>query len=170
MYANTAGSNEMVQYVRAGAINFYRIMPNYFFGSTSLRYLRITPLSPASFIVCSSRTIPLPYRKDGTDQPEQGCGQTAATNGYSLDLSELCLGYAQIENCPPLYVSVQAQQFSSNELSCTNPACELPNAAQFLIYVNYLVCNTATKLTMMSVFTVILGIFFGTTIFEVMLE
>nr|XP_036230940.1 uncharacterized protein LOC106625100 isoform X1 [Bactrocera oleae] len=170
MYANTAGSNEMVQYVRAGAINFYRIMPNYFFGSTSLRYLRITPLSPASFIVCSSRTIPLPYRKDGTDQPEQGCGQTAATNRYSLDLSELCVGYAQIENCPPLYVSVQAQQFSSNELSCTNPACELPNAAQFLIYVNYLVCNTATKLTMMSVFTVILGIFFGTTIFEVMLE
>ncbi|XP_039954270.1 uncharacterized protein LOC120770749 [Bactrocera tryoni] len=151
MYANTAGANEMVQYVRAGAINFYRIMPNYFFGSTSLRYLRITPQSPASFIVCSSRTIPLPYRKDGADQPEQGCGQTAATNGYSLDLSELCVGYTQIEDCPPLYVSVQAQQFiSSNELSCTNPACELPNAAQFLIYVNYLVCNTATKLGLTS--------------------
>ncbi|XP_054091202.1 uncharacterized protein LOC105210997 [Zeugodacus cucurbitae] len=122
MYGNSAGPNEMVQYVRAGGINFYRIMPNYFFGSTSLRYLRI---SVSGF--------------DGADQPEQGCGQTAATNGYSLDLSELCVGYTQIEDCPPLYVSVQAQQFiNSNELSCTNPACELPNAAQFLIYVNYL--------------------------------
>lgn len=163
MYTNTAGPNEMVQYVRAGAINFYRIMPNYFFGSTSLRYLRIKSLSPASFIVCNSRTIPLPYRKDAGDQPQQGCGQTAATNGYSLDLSDLCVGYTQIEDCPPLFVSVQAQQFiNSNELSCSNPACELPNAAQFLIYVNYLVCNTASKLKLTSVLTVILSMIVST--------
>ncbi|XP_017486954.1 PREDICTED: uncharacterized protein LOC108375355 [Rhagoletis zephyria] len=144
MYASSTGPNEMVQYVRTGDINFYRIMPNYFFGSTSMRYLRIRPLSPISFIVCSSRTNALPYRQDGGDQPEQGCGQTAATNGYALDLSELCIGYTYITDCPPLYVSVQAQQFvGSNELSCTDPACQWPDEAQFLIY-ELSACQTTT--------------------------
>ncbi|XP_020715546.1 uncharacterized protein LOC101457811 isoform X2 [Ceratitis capitata] len=161
MYATAAGPNEMAQYVRAGAINFYRIMPNYFFGSTSLRYLRITPVSAASFIVCSSRTIPLPYRKDSADQTEQGCGQTAATNGYSLDLSELCVGYTRIEECPPLYISVQAQQFiGGSELSCTNAACESPNELQFLVYVRGLVCNAAAKFsaTLTMILTLVLAL------------
>ncbi|XP_036334648.1 uncharacterized protein LOC118745230 [Rhagoletis pomonella] len=142
-----AAGRPVVRRIRESDINFYRIMPNYFFGSTSMRYLRIRPLSPISFIVCSSRTNVLPYRQDGGDQPKQGCGQTAATNGYALDLSELCIGYTYITDCPPLYVSVQAQQFvGSNELSCTDPACQWPDEAQFLIYVNYLVCNKARKM------------------------
>ncbi|XP_054737850.1 uncharacterized protein LOC129244258 [Anastrepha obliqua] len=159
MYASSTGPNEMVQYVRTGGINFYRIMPNYFFGYTSMRYLRISPLSAISFTVCSSRTNPLPYRKDGGDAAEQVCGQTAATNGYAVDLSELCVGYTYIDDCPPLYVSVQAQHFTgSSQLSCTNPACQWPDEAQFLVYVNYLVCNTAAKLTMTSAAAAVLFI------------
>ncbi|XP_067627604.1 uncharacterized protein [Eurosta solidaginis] len=146
MSASSRGPSEMLQFVRSGAINFYRIMPNYFFGSTSLRYLRIRPVTTSSFTVCSSRAVALPYRKDGKDQPEQSCGQTAATNSYSVDLSDICMGYEQIQQCPPLYVSVQAQTLSAgNQLKCSEPACQRPDDAQFLIYVSNLVCNCSWR-------------------------
>lgn len=145
--ALSTGSNQITQFEGLGHINFYRLSPHYFFSEGSMRYLKVKPLSAVAFIVCTSRSNHWPYRNPTSPYTQgEDCKQITTTD-FSFDLGDLCLNYNTFMDCPPLYLSVQAQTFvDANLLNCKEPACTTPYESQFAIMVNNLDCaNKASK-------------------------
>ena len=144
----------MKQYLRLGGINFYVIPSNFFQSYTSMRYFKIQAISGVTYTVCTSRTLILPYR-DGTSN--QDCSQTTQ-NSFSYDMSDLCTNYGSLWDCPPLYVSVQAQTFADpSQVACQLASCAAPDQSEFMIIVNNLGCSKGTKIVY-SLAVVILGL------------
>ncbi|XP_037823075.1 uncharacterized protein LOC119611531 isoform X2 [Lucilia sericata] len=144
------GSNQIEQYEPLGHINFYRLSPHYFFSEGSMRYLKVKPLSAVAFIVCTSRSNPWPYRNP--TEPYTKCVdcKQITTMDFSFDLGDLCLDYDSLGDCPPLYLSVQAQTFAdANQVACKNPACATPDETQYAIMVNNLDCTNSAASTML---------------------
>lgn len=140
----SSGSNQILQYENLGHINFYSLSPHYFFSEGSMRYLKVRPISKIAFIVCTSRLNPWPYRNPESPFKEgQDCRQISS-NDFSFDLGDLCLDYDNLMDCPPLYISVQAQTFAdARAVVCEESACTAPDEAQFLIMVNNLDCTNS---------------------------
>ncbi|XP_065370393.1 uncharacterized protein LOC135962408 isoform X2 [Calliphora vicina] len=136
------GSNKLMQYEPLGSINFYRLAPHYFFTEGSMRYLKVKPVSAVAFIVCTSRSNPWPYRNPTSPYTKGEDCQQITTMDFSFDLGDLCLDYDYLIDCPPLYLSVQAQTFAdTNQMSCTEQACATPDETQYAIMVNNLDCT-----------------------------
>ncbi|XP_030375615.1 uncharacterized protein LOC115624907 [Scaptodrosophila lebanonensis] len=124
------------QYARLGSINFYRLDSLYTPGRQSMRYLKVTPISQVAFMVCTSRSIPLPFRNASAPLRAEETCESTELGSYSYDLTDACTGY-DYEPCPPLYFSVQAQGFG--DVSCTQPACQTPDETQYII--NFILRN-----------------------------
>uniref|UniRef100_A0A1I8NTG2 N-acetylmuramoyl-L-alanine amidase n=1 Tax=Stomoxys calcitrans TaxID=35570 RepID=A0A1I8NTG2_STOCA len=130
-----------------GKHNFYRLPANYFYNAGSMRYLKVKPVSSVAFIVCTSRTITLPFRNPSSPFTEgQDCKQISASD-FSYDLTDMCTGYNGLMECPALYISVQAQGFAEiSQVECRDEACPTPMSVQYTISVNNLDCsNSGTK-------------------------
>lgn len=141
----TMGSNKLMQYEPLGSINFYRLAPHYFFTEGSMRYLKVKPVSAVAFIVCTSRRNPWPYRNPSSPYTKGEDCRQITTMDFSFDLGDLCLDYDTLMDCPPLYLSVQAQTFAdANQVSCTEQACATPDETQYAIMVNNLDCTRST--------------------------
>ncbi|XP_034651489.1 uncharacterized protein LOC117890645 isoform X2 [Drosophila subobscura] len=143
-YSNRAisefGMNSLKQFERLGSINFYRLDSLYMPVRQSMRYLRVSPVSPITFTVCTSRSLALPFRNLSAPLRDDESCQSTALGSYSYDLTDACAGY-DFEPCPPLFFSVQAQSFG--EVSCTDAECQTPDEAQYIISLNNLGCNGA---------------------------
>ncbi|XP_033234559.1 uncharacterized protein [Drosophila pseudoobscura] len=143
-YSNGAisefGMNSLKQFERLGSINFYRLDSLYLPARQSMRYLKISPISSITFTVCTSRSLALPFRNLSAPLRDGESCESTALGSYSYDLTDACTGY-DFEPCPPLFFSVQAQSFG--EISCTDPECQTPDEAQYVISLNNLGCNGA---------------------------
>lgn len=138
------GTNSLRQFVSLGSINFYRLDSQYLPARQSMRYLKIYPISPITFTVCTSRSIERPFRNLSVPlRAEENCESTAL-GSFSFDLTDACVGYSFVA-CPSLFFSVQAQNFG--EVSCVVEACQTPNEAQYVISLNNLGCNSSTAAT-----------------------
>lgn len=141
----------MAQYAQPGVTNFYRMVPNYFFGQGNGRYLNIQSQNYITFTVCTSRSVILPQQNATTSGNTDVTCTSLQGNTFSYDLSNACNGYSTIHQCPPLYVSVQAPSLSSSSsssssngnsytVSCTDAACQTPTQARYIVSVVNLGC------------------------------
>ncbi|XP_075169055.1 uncharacterized protein LOC142241195 isoform X2 [Haematobia irritans] len=142
--SESQGSNNLIQHLDLGKINFYRMSANFFYNEGSMRYMKVKPISSIAFIICTSRKIALPYRNPMSPFTEgQDCKQITS-NDFSYDLTEMCMDYDNLLECPPLYISVQSQGFAEiSQVSCSNEACPTPISAQYSILVNNLDCSSS---------------------------
>lgn len=147
------GQNDMYQYLTPNNINFYRMVPNYFFGAGSGRYVTVQTQNSLQFVVCTSRTIVLPMQNSTTSiNGEQGCTTIGGnSNSFNYDLSNACNGYPTIHACPPLYLSVQGVTNTNSgggsgtgssvqTVSCQDAACQTPDQARYQISVVNMGC------------------------------
>lgn len=171
----------MAQYARPGVINFYRMVPNYFYGAGNGRYLNIQSQSNVQFTICTSRTVILPQQNATSSNSDVACVQLQG-NTFSYDLSNPCNGYYTIHQCPPLYVSVQAPSNNNqNPLNpstsspsywpsssgpsyggssfatiCTDPACQTPDQARYIVSVVNLGCYSGVAQLTASFVTILM--------------
>lgn len=153
------GSDALMQFGRLGSINFYRLDALYMPGRQSMRYLKISAITQVTFTVCFSRSIELPFRNSSLALRQDESCESTALGAYSYDLTDACVGY-DFEPCPPLFFSVQSQGFG--DVSCTQPACQTPDEAQYTISLNNLGCNGASRRQLaaeLTLLTVISAIF-----------
>uniref|UniRef100_A0A0A1XL35 N-acetylmuramoyl-L-alanine amidase n=1 Tax=Zeugodacus cucurbitae TaxID=28588 RepID=A0A0A1XL35_ZEUCU len=155
------GTDQLAQYLSPNGTNFYRMMPNYFFGAGSNRNVAIQSTSGVQFIICTSRTVPLPTQSNATNYNGASSDINCATigNGFSYDLSNACNGYSYINQCPPLYLSVQAPATIQSTVSCNDNACQTPNQARYVVAVTNLGCYSGVAGLFASFVTVALAYF-----------
>ena len=160
----------MAQYARPGVTNFYRMVPNYFFGKGNGRYLNIQSQNYIQFTVCTSRTVVLPQQNATTSGNSDVTCTSLQSNTFSYDLSNACNGYSTIHQCPPLYVSVQAPSSSSSSngngnglgngnsfgVSCTDAACQTPDQARYMVSVVNMGCYSGVASLTASFFTILI--------------
>lgn len=81
------------------------------------------------------------------------CRQMANGEKYDYPISNACEGHNLIQNCPPLYISVQAAPTavpSSNQ--CSDIECRFPNDIKYTITTDNLGCySSTTKLMLESI-------------------
>uniref|UniRef100_A0A034VDF0 N-acetylmuramoyl-L-alanine amidase n=1 Tax=Bactrocera dorsalis TaxID=27457 RepID=A0A034VDF0_BACDO len=153
------GTDQLAQYLNLNGTNFYRMVPNYFYGAGSNRNVAIQSTSGIQFIICTSRTVPLPTQSNATSASGGSTDITCAAigNGFSYDLSNACNGYSYISQCPPLYISVQAPTSIQTTVSCTDNACQTPNQARYVISVTNLGCYSGVAGLFASFVTIVLA-------------
>uniref|UniRef100_A0A1I8NTG3 N-acetylmuramoyl-L-alanine amidase n=1 Tax=Stomoxys calcitrans TaxID=35570 RepID=A0A1I8NTG3_STOCA len=160
-YTSTWGTDQMAQYARPGVINFYRMVPNYFYGANSGRYLNIqSQYSSVTYTVCTSRSVVLPQQNSSSSSNSSGdqtCVQLQG-NTFSYDLSAACSGYNTIHECPPLYVSVQAPTTVTQVTPCTDAACQTPDQMRYIVSVVNLGCFNGVAGLTASFLTILLAL------------
>lgn len=162
---NDWGQNNFDQYVEQGGVNFYRLSPNYFYRSGGT--VRVQGRQQAQIIVCSARNVELPrweliitlimncsrpiehflFRFSNTSQQADGvnCRQLMNSESFDYGLNGACDGYSLIQNCPPVYISVQAAPTSVPSYNqCSDLGCRYPNDIKFNINIDNLGCYSST--------------------------
>lgn len=160
-YTPSWGTDQLAQYLNLNGTNFYRMVPNYFFGAGSNRNVAIQSTSGIQFIICTSRSVPLPTQNNATNYNGGSSDINCATigNGFSYDLSNACNGYSYINQCPPLYLSVQAPSIIQSSVSCNDNACQTPNQARYVVSVTNLGCYSGVAGLFASFVTIALAYF-----------
>lgn len=82
-------------------------------------------------------------------QPNENmnCRQLMSVESFDIDLSNACEGYFLIQNCPPLYISVEGVSQASASFQCNEPDCRFPDNTKFSINLEYLGCySSSTKI------------------------
>ncbi|XP_054740559.1 uncharacterized protein LOC129246063 [Anastrepha obliqua] len=155
-YTPSWGTDQLAQYINPNGTNFYRMASNYFYGAGSNRNVAIQSSSGVQFIICTSRTVPLPTQSNATNSNgDINCA--AIGNGFSYDLSNACNGYSYIGQCPPLYISVQSPASVTSSVSCTDDACQAPNQARYVVSVTNLGCYSGVAGLFASFATLVLA-------------
>lgn len=143
---NDWGQNNFDQFVEQSGVNFYRLSPNYFQHSGGT--VRVQGRQQAQIIVCTSRNVELP-RFSNTSQQVDGvnCRQLMNSESYDYGLAGACDGYSLIQNCPPVYISVQSAPTSVPSYNqCNDLGCRFPNDIKFNINIDNLGCySSSTK-------------------------
>ncbi|XP_036333410.1 uncharacterized protein LOC118744476 isoform X2 [Rhagoletis pomonella] len=160
-YTPSWGTDQLAQYLSPNGTNFYRMAPNYFYGAGSNRNVAIQSTSGIQFIICTSRTVPLPTQSNATNNSggSSDINCAAIGNGFSYDLSNACNGYSYISQCPPLYISVQSPTTISSTVSCTDNACQTPDQARYVVSVTNLGCYSGVAGLFASFATILLAYF-----------
>lgn len=144
-YTSTWGQDQMFQYIRPNFINFYRLMPNYFYTYGANRQVSINGASGTTLTVCTSRYVhhPMQNATSSNGQTDVSCQQlTNSGNSMTYDLTNACNGYYSIHSCPPLYISVQAASSYNSQSSCIDNACQYPDEVRYQVTVQNLACNS----------------------------
>lgn len=153
--------------------NFYRLHPNYFYGSHQQRYLKIqnSGFSAGALTVCNSRSVTHPTQQ----ATNVNCMKISNNGPFQIDLSNACSDASKIHMCSPIYISVYSPKSSGDDgnsngfnsgngfnynsnignnnigsnsqtqVTCTDPLCPLPNMVMFSIEVNNLGCYSGSK-------------------------
>lgn len=138
--------------------------------------LEIQALNNAiTLTICVSRQDPLPQSNNfssnypnnpnSMEKDNSDC-KSLRGNRVSYDLSKVCENYYTIHQCPPIYVSVEASPMplstaGSSSMSdrpskdtqglpynaCTEPGCQTPNEARYIISLTNLNCRSAASRT-----------------------
>ncbi|XP_020715547.1 uncharacterized protein LOC101457811 isoform X3 [Ceratitis capitata] len=159
-YTPSWGTDQLAQYLYPNGTNFYRMVPNYFYGTGSGRTVSIQSTSGTQFIICTSRYVTLPTQNNATNYNGASSDITCTTigSGFTYDLSSACNGYSYISQCPPFYLSVQAPTTMSS-VSCTDNACQAPNQARYVISVTNMGCYSGVAGLFASFVTIVLAYF-----------
>lgn len=99
-----ASSDTLEQFVEPSTANYYRILPNYFYGEGT-RTVKVRGYGYGNIAVCMSKQKERPSR-NSTDGDEK-C-ESISSNEVSFPLTNMCNGYSDAYSCPPVYISVEA--------------------------------------------------------------
>lgn len=105
----------LTQYITPERVRFYRIHPNYFFGSGS-RTIAIKTLNPNDALtVCFSRSDvnPRANKTSGTSGDVR-CEQVVGKE-YAYTMDNPCADKQFIHDCPPLYFSIESGKHLSED-------------------------------------------------------
>lgn len=73
------------------------------------------------------------------------CRQLMNSESFDYGLQGACDGHYLIQNCPPLYISVQTAPTNVQPLSqCTDLNCRFPNDIKYNINIDNLGCYSST--------------------------
>ncbi|XP_031629930.1 uncharacterized protein LOC116345041 [Contarinia nasturtii] len=154
---NDWGTNALDQYVEPSGVNFYRLLPNYFYQSGGV--VRVQSRYQSQIIVCTSRYQEHP-RFSNSSQPNENvdCKQLPSNDHYDYYLSNACDGHYLIQTCPPLYISVQAAPTSQNSYQCTEEGCRYPDEIKYSISLENLGCYSSTSKVLCNLFVMLFSI------------
>ncbi|XP_055855905.1 uncharacterized protein LOC129919096 isoform X2 [Episyrphus balteatus] len=160
-YTSTWGQDQMYQYIRPNYINFYRLMPNYFYTAGANRQVSVNGASGTTLTVCTSRYTARPMQNATTSsngQSDVTCKQLTSTgSSMTYDLSNACNGYYSIHSCPPLYISVQSTSSYNSQASCMDNACQYPDQVRFQVTVQNLGCNSGVGKILASLTVIVMA-------------
>lgn len=88
------------------------------------------------------------------------CRQLPPNDNYNYDLTNACEGHYLIQNCPPLYISVQsAPQETQNNYQCSETGCRFPDEIKFGITLENLGCYSSTSKLLCQLSVMVFSIF-----------
>lgn len=154
------GASSMNAYVERGGIVFYRLHPNYFFGRSDNRRIRIQGHGYSTISVCHSRWTELP-RFNGTNQnPDVTCQQVDSQT-VEISLNNACDGTWLIRNCQPLFISIEG--LASNAVPafrCSDDnECRFPDNVRFGINHDNLGCFSGAGRLVGAIAWLVLSVF-----------
>lgn len=95
------------------------------------------------------------FRSSNNSQQAEGvnCRQLANSESFDYGLGGACDGHTLIQNCPPLYISVQAVPTAVQSLNqCSDLGCRFPNDIKYNVNIDNLGCySSTTKLMFKSI-------------------
>lgn len=98
------------------------------------------------------------FRFSNNSQQVEGveCRQLQNSESFDIKISGACDGHYLIQNCPPLYISVQTAPTAVQSPNlCTDSSCRFPNDIKFNINIDNLDCfSSTTKLMYESIVVV----------------
>lgn len=145
------GSSGVVSFegfLDANGINFYRLLPNYFFGSSTTRLIRVRSFEHGPITVCYSRTNSSPRRNltSGTMPADVTCEFAESDADFvEIMLDDACNAFSTISSCPPVYISV-ATTIQPEHPQCREPGCRFPNDVKYLVAAHDLGCYSSTTI------------------------
>lgn len=155
------GGNSMNGYVERGGIVFYRLHPNYFFGRGDNRRIRIQGHGYSTITVCHSRWTELP-RQNGTNQNSDVTCQQVDSQTVEINLSNACDGTWLIQNCQPLFISVEGLASAAvPAFRCSDDTeCRFPDSVRFGINHENLGCFSGAGQLVGAISLIILSMLF----------
>lgn len=160
-YTTEYGQSQMNQYVSPGSVNYYRLHPNYFYGSSENRKLRFQGQGSIGLTICSSRKIELP-RSNTTQQNKEDidCRQLVS-DAYEINLNNPCDGYSYIHDCPSFYISAEVSRSrGSSQTPCSDPECVRPDQIKFIVQHENLGCFSGCGKNVLSFSVLIITVFY----------
>uniref|UniRef100_A0A2A4K3Q3 VWFA domain-containing protein n=1 Tax=Heliothis virescens TaxID=7102 RepID=A0A2A4K3Q3_HELVI len=147
----SSGTRQFDDFVEPGYINFYSLSANYFFEHNDNRKVRVSRSGTGlgALIVCYSRTVVQPRRNSTTststdDESAAVTCQTLNTGNVEIVLQNACSGWWYINECSPLYISVQSDTGvaagSYVSATCTDANCRFPYNIRYQIQIEELGC------------------------------
>ncbi|KAF2884989.1 hypothetical protein ILUMI_21163 [Ignelater luminosus] len=132
-----SSSETLEQFVEPSTVNYYRILPNYFYGEGS-RTIKVRGYAYGNLAVCMSKQKERPSKNstDGDDRCE-----TVSSNEVSFPLTDMCKGYSDAYSCPPVYISVEAVEVGESRFTkCLDNGCRFPDNIKYTIQAENLNC------------------------------
>jgi len=156
------GGNSMNGYVERGGITFYRLHPNYFFQRGNNRRVRIQGHGYSTITVCHSRWTELP-RQNGTNQGSDVTCQQVDSQTVEIPLENACDGHFLIQNCPPVFISIEAlaSQVVPPFRCSDDSECRFPDSVRFGINHENLGCWSSAGRLIGAISLIILSICLG---------
>lgn len=155
------GQNSMNAHTDPNGIVFYRVHPNYFFGATDTRRIRIQGQNRGTITVCESRSVENP-RANSTAGGSVNCRQITSES-YDINLQNACDGAQFIHHCQPLFFSVEgAQQLSGPatvNMICIDAECQFPDSQRFVIHAENLDCRSGVSKMVGTLLPIFLSVF-----------
>lgn len=73
------------------------------------------------------------------------CRQLTPNENYNFEITNACEGHFLIQNCPPIFVSIQSvPQESQNNFQCNEVGCRYPDEIKFTITLENLGCYSSS--------------------------
>lgn len=131
-FTGSTSTFSTTQYVDLNSVNYYKIVPNYFFKGDGPRILKITETSTGSITVCISRNQSRP------DSLSANC-KTIQLNVQTTDISDWC--GSNFEECAPIYLSVYG---NTTQYRCKDYFCRYPDSVRYTISLENVGCTSGT--------------------------
>lgn len=106
-------------------------------------------------------------RLSNSSQPNENvdCRQLLASDNYNYELTNACEGHFLIQNCPPIYISIQSvPEESQNSFQCNEAGCRYPDEVKFTINLENLGCYSSTSKIVCNLLVIVFSISFHTFI------
>ena len=77
-----------------------------------------------------------------TNPNDINCRQLLASDSFDIDLSNACDGHFLIQQCPPMFVSVEGANPAAgqNNIRCIDAACRYPDSIRYGVNIDNFGC------------------------------
>lgn len=114
-WTGDTSSDNFDEYVEPNGINYYRLLPNYFYGSEE-KHIKVQGYGYGNLQVCTSRQHPRPSQN--VTQGDIKCEPVTGNQVVTFTLTDGCRDYDSVTTCPPLYFSIKATTNESSTFMC----------------------------------------------------